>query len=301
MTADAVSMSANPWAGFQWTKRGDDGRTHEPIHAGSRPSLGEHEPTRRITPKQREGWLHAFDRHAKAARPAGMRRGAKVRTPGDDGRRFHCYSHAARQVLAYFLDLAVNTGRICPSYDHIAHVLDLPRSLVARCLDQLEQFGWIIRERRFRRNSKPDGEPGPKLEQDTNWYHVRLPDAAAALLKAWQRRDLEHEAAPPDPVRAAEKARAAARAKLERELAGQRQNLRQVQAYYERATKPRDLRRFAELEQDLQASISALLSRLALLSEAASDARVGPYWESYGGGESPSGNNPTKEAGRTRP
>ena len=293
-------VGANPWAGFNWTKRGPDGRTHEPIHAGSRPSLGEHEPTRRITPKQREGWLHAFDRHAKAARPSGMRRGARVKNPADDGPRFHCFSHAARQVLAYFLDLAVNTGRICPSYDHIARVLDLPRSLVARCLDQLEQFGWIIRERRFRRNAKPAGEPGPKLEQDTNWYHVQLPPAAAALLKAWQRRDLEQEAAP-DPVRAAEKARAAQRARLERQLRGQEQNLRQVQAYYERAHRDRDRRRYAELEADLQASISSLLSRLALLSDAASDARVGHYWESYGGGESPSGNNQTKQAGRERP
>lgn len=300
MTAYAAAP-ANPWAGFQWTKRGPDGRTHEPIHGGSRPSLGEHEPTRRITPKQREGWLHAFDRHAKAARPTGMRRGARVKNPTDDGPRFHCFSHAARSVLAYFLDLAVNTGRICPSYDHISQVLDLPRSLVHRVLDQLEQFGWIVRERRFRRNSKPDGEPGPKLEQDTNWYHVRLPDAAAALLKAWQRRDLEREAAPADPAADAARARAAARARLEREVRGQEQNLRQVREYYERAHKERDRRRLAEHEANLQASISSLLSRLALLSEANADGRGGRYWESYGSGESPSGNNQTKKAGRSRP
>ena len=289
MTADAGIAPANPWAGFNWTKRGEDGRTHEPIHARSRPSLGELEPTRRITPKQREGWLEAYDRFAKAARPTGLRRGSRVKdTPPGEKVRYHCLAHAARQVLDYFLTMAVNTGRVHPSMAHIAGVLDLPRSLVQRCVDQLEQFGWIRRERRFRRNSKPDGEPGPKLEQDTNWYHVQLPDAAAALLKAWQRRVLKREEGPHDPAADAVRARAAARAKLERQRAGLEQNLRQVREYYARATRPHDLRKFATMEQDLQASIAALLSRLALLSDAASDARVGQYWDTYEGGESPS-------------
>jgi hypothetical protein len=274
----AASDSTDPWSGFVWTKKRADGTTGEPIRHTSRPTLFEHEPAQRITERQREGWLRAFDRHAKAARPNGVRR-------GHEG----TFSHAARQVLAYFLDLASRTGRIFPSYNHIAEVCDLPRSLVHRVLAQLEAAGWIKRERRFRPAPKAGtGEPGPQLEQDSNFYRVQLPMAAARLLAAWQRRRLEDEAAPPPPGEAADRQRRAAVERLGRHRRGLEGSLRRSQEYLSRATDPRARRKLAEAVAELEAQIADALRREAMLA-APRDER-----ESRNGSESSFGENSTK-------
>jgi hypothetical protein len=285
----ALCGDANPWVGFKWTKKDAEGRTHEPIHAGSRPSLGAHEVARRITEKQREGWLRAFDRHAKAARPNGVRRGHKG-----------TYSHAARGVLAYFLDLATTTGRIFPSYNHISEVLDLPRSLVHRILAQLEAGGWIKRERRFRA-AVTAGQSGPQLQQDTNFYTVDLPTAAARLLSAWRRKVVEEEANPPSAEERAARDRARARETLGRRRRGLEQNLERVRGFLARATDRSAIRKLQAAVDQLELDIADSLRREAALSDnnvqrrTAEAERLWTSRESCKGGESSPGENLTKQ------
>lgn len=286
----ALCGDENPWLGFTWTKRDANGQTHEPIHAGSRPTLGAHEPARRITEKQREGWLRAFDRHAKVARPNGVRRGHKG-----------TYSHAARGVLAYFLDLATRTGRVFPSYNQISTVLDLPRSLVHRILAQLEAGGWIKRERRFRK-APTAGQAGPQLQQDTNWYTVDLPIAAARLLNAWQRRNLDQEAAGPlsaDEEGARQRGRA--RETLGRHRRGLEQNLGRVKGFLATASDPHARRKLTAAVAELELQIGDAIRREAALSDnngIRRSAEAESLWnsrESRGGGESSSGVDSTKQ------
>jgi hypothetical protein len=255
---DGPAAGGDPWAGYQWPRKDADGRTNQPIRHGSRPSLGANEPARRISAKQRDGWLRAFDRHAKAARPNGVRRGHM--------KTIMTLSHAARPLYAYFLDLAVATGRVMPSYQHIAEVLDIPRSLVGRIIAQLEALGWIRKERRFR-EAKTAGQEGPQLEQDTNWYTVELPIAAAKLLKAWQRKDLEDEASPPPADEIAAKERRRARETLARGRRAAEQNLRRVREFLAAATDPRSRRKLQESIDQLQVQIADTLRREAALSE----------------------------------
>lgn len=289
----ALCGDENPWLGFKWTKKDANGQTHEPIHAGSRPSLGANEAARRITQKQREGWLKAFDRHAKTGRPNGVRRGHMAATGWT-------YSHAARSVLAYMLDLAVTTGRIFPSYNHIATVLDLPRSLVHRILAQLEHGGWIKRERRFRQ-APTAGQAGPQLEQDTNFYTVDLPLAAARLLKSWQRQVLDEEASPPLAEERAARDRKRARETLGRRRRGLEQNLERVGGFIDRATDPRSRRKLEAARDQLELDVADSLRREAVLSENNVSRRASEVEsllnprESHGGGESSLGENLTKQ------
>lgn len=87
----------------------------------------------------------------------------------------------AVRVYEELLTLArLNCGRVYPSYDHLAEVTALGRATIARALRVLENAGFLVRQRRFRR-IKNEG-PGPRWEQTSNAYRPTLPQRILKLL-----------------------------------------------------------------------------------------------------------------------
>ncbi len=79
----------------------------------------------------------------------------------------------------------LNGGKVYPSYDRLAAATALGRATVARALRILEDAGFLVRQRRFRRI---EGEgPGPRFEQTSNVYRPVSPKKLLALLPRWLR------------------------------------------------------------------------------------------------------------------
>jgi biotin operon repressor len=79
----------------------------------------------------------------------------------------------------------LNAGRVYPSYDRLAAATALGRATVARALQILEDAGFLVRQRRFRR---VEGEgPGPRWEQTSNAYRLVVPKRLLSLLPRWLR------------------------------------------------------------------------------------------------------------------
>jgi predicted transcriptional regulator len=79
----------------------------------------------------------------------------------------------------------LNGGKVYPSYDRLASATALGRATVARALQILEDAGFLIRQRRFRRM---EGEgPGPRFEQTSNAYRPVEPKKLLSLLPRWLR------------------------------------------------------------------------------------------------------------------
>lgn len=79
----------------------------------------------------------------------------------------------------------LNGGKVYPSYDRLASATALGRATVARALHILEEAGFLVRQRRFRR---VEGEgPGPRWEQTSNAYRPTVPKRLLSLLPRWLR------------------------------------------------------------------------------------------------------------------
>lgn len=79
----------------------------------------------------------------------------------------------------------LNGGKVYPSYDRLAAATALGRATVARALAILEEAGFLVRQRRFRRI---EGEgPGPRFEQTSNAYRPVSPKKLLGLLPRWLR------------------------------------------------------------------------------------------------------------------
>lgn len=93
---------------------------------------------------------------------------------------------ASVRVLEEILTLArLNKGRVFPSYDYLADATSLGRATVARALRILENIGFLVRQRRFKR-VESDG-PGPRYAQTSNVYRAFLPDIVQRYLPRWMR------------------------------------------------------------------------------------------------------------------
>ncbi len=93
---------------------------------------------------------------------------------------------ASVRVLEEILTLArLNRGRVFPSYDYLADATSLGRATVARALRILENIGFLVRQRRFKR-VESDG-PGPRYAQTSNVYRAFLPDIVQRYLPRWMR------------------------------------------------------------------------------------------------------------------
>lgn len=93
---------------------------------------------------------------------------------------------ASVRVLEEILTLSrLNRGRIFPSYDYLADATGLGRATVARGLRILENIGFLVRQRRFKR---VEGEgPGPRYAQTSNVYRTFLPEIVQRYLPRWMR------------------------------------------------------------------------------------------------------------------
>lgn len=75
----------------------------------------------------------------------------------------------------------LNAGRVFPSYDRLSQATALGRATVARALSALEQAGFLVRQRRFKR---VEGE-GPRYAQTSNAYRPIAPKGLLKHLPRW--------------------------------------------------------------------------------------------------------------------
>ena len=129
-------------------------------------------------------------RMARAALDAGRRVRREARSQGRAltaaERALAAITAGAVRVYEELCMLArVNRGRVYPSYDRLAAATALGRATIARALTVLEEAGFLVRQRRFRR---VEGEgAGPRWEQTSNAYRPLLPGRIAGLLPRWLR------------------------------------------------------------------------------------------------------------------
>lgn len=101
-------------------------------------------------------------------------------------RRIVLLTAAAVRVYEEILTLArLNKGRVFPSYDHLAKATSLARATIARALHILEDIGFLVRQRRFKRVEAQG--PGPRYCQTSNVYRPTLPQRVLAYLPRWMR------------------------------------------------------------------------------------------------------------------
>jgi DNA-binding transcriptional regulator YhcF (GntR family) len=113
------------------------------------------------------------------------RTGARDLTPNE--RLITMLTSASVRVLEEILTLSrLNSGRVFPSYDHLAEATSLGRATVARALRILEDIGFLVRQRRFKRIEDAQG-PGPRYEQTSNVYRAFLPAIVREYLPRWMR------------------------------------------------------------------------------------------------------------------
>jgi DNA-binding transcriptional regulator YhcF (GntR family) len=129
-------------------------------------------------------------RAARKAFEAGRRLRRDARADGRQltalERRLASLTNGAVRVLEELLTLArLNRGRVFPTYDYLAEATSLGRITVARALRVLDEIGFIIRQRRFKR-VESEG-PGPRYQQTSNVYRAFLPEAILAYLPRWMR------------------------------------------------------------------------------------------------------------------
>jgi hypothetical protein len=82
----------------------------------------------------------------------------------------------------------LNRGRVFPSYDRLAAATALGRATVARALRVLETAGFLVRQRRFKRIGRSEGEGGgdaPRYAQTSNAYRPLLPARLLPHLPRW--------------------------------------------------------------------------------------------------------------------
>lgn len=109
---------------------------------------------------------------------------AGTRILSQSERRIVALSAGAVRVYEEILALArLNSGRVFPSYEHLARATSLGRATVARALQILEAIGFLERRRRFRRIDTIGA--GPRVKQTSNVYRPTLPQCVLAYLPHW--------------------------------------------------------------------------------------------------------------------
>lgn len=141
--------------------------------------------------KPAKGECDRLIRMARVALDTGRRLKREARGEGRDltgpERLLAGLTAGAVRVYEELCTLArLNGGKVYPSYDRLASATALGRATVARALQILEDAGFLVRQRRFRRLQ---GEgPGPRFEQTSNVYRPVSPKSLLALLPRWLRR-----------------------------------------------------------------------------------------------------------------
>lgn len=90
------------------------------------------------------------------------------------------------RVFEELLNLSrLNKGRVFPTYEYLADRTNYGRATITRALSALENVGFIVRQRRFKR--VPGEGAGPRYAQTSNAYRAQLPSHVLALLPRWMR------------------------------------------------------------------------------------------------------------------
>lgn len=242
-----------------WPRRDANGRTNQPVRRDSREAL-DHEPRQLLSRRQKSERLAAFKRHATAARQAGRRRGHGWKARMKWRHQVEAYGASCADVLEYLMHQAVEHGRVFPTFKEIAEAVGCAYRTAVRCVQQLARGGWLEWERRFVHVAGVGGA-GPQVLQTSNLYHLKLPNAAGALIDAWRAR----RAPPPDDVDphaariwASGEARAAeAAAVAEAQSAAERRN-QHILARLAAARTPGAVLAIFQGHQDLQAALERL-------------------------------------------
>lgn len=177
--AQAIARMADP-ARAKPARSGGTHRTGAPVRRGS-VEAGTVEDHFFAVPAK--GETDRLLRMARAALDAGRQRRRIARA---EGRALTAAEAAlcaltagAVRVFEEICTLArLNGGRVFPTYDHLARATALGRATVARALAALEAAGFLIRQRRFCRNSGA----GPRYRQTSNLYRALLPGALLRFL-----------------------------------------------------------------------------------------------------------------------
>lgn len=133
-----------------------------------------------------EGMLRAARKGLDAARGLRRidRRGERKLSVAE--RALAALTASAVRVFEEILTLArLNKGRVFPSYEYLAEATNLGRATITRALTILEDIGFIVRQRRFKRVAGQGA--GPRYVQTSNAYRTILPSRVLAFLPRWMR------------------------------------------------------------------------------------------------------------------
>lgn len=112
------------------------------------------------------------------------RAGERALTAGE--RLLTALTAGAVRVYEELLTLArLNGGRVFPSYDRLSEATGLGRATIARGLAIMENTGFLVRQRRFKRVAGKGA--GPRYAQTSNAYRPILPARLLAHLPRWLR------------------------------------------------------------------------------------------------------------------
>ena len=91
------------------------------------------------------------------------------------------------RVYEELLTLArLNKGQVFPSYDWLAEATHLGRRTVIRAIAALERLGFLVRQRRFKRDEASPTSL-PRYRQTSNVYRATFDETLASFLPRWMR------------------------------------------------------------------------------------------------------------------
>jgi hypothetical protein len=155
-------------------------RTGQPVRRNSK-AVGsfEHRYWSRFDPKERNARMRAAEMHARATKLPGKRNGE--------------LGHVALEVYRELMRIVCfKTGRLDPAIGTICDRINRSRDAVVRGLRELQNAGFLDRQRRVEPVENPDPF-GPQVKQATNAYKLTLPKAAAELVRRIMRRPTEEQ------------------------------------------------------------------------------------------------------------
>ncbi|MET3665928.1 hypothetical protein [Caulobacter sp. 1776] len=175
MTDAVVEIDLTPFSGKPKKREPLHRRTGSAVRRRSR-IAGEEKGTP-VTWTQRRLRLDAFDKIARDQRQRGQRWGGKG-----------LFSRIDREILSELLTIAARArGQVYPTLASIADLVGCSIRSVVEGLRRLKAAGFIRWDRRYVETGE-QGLRGPQVKQTSNFYHLELPTAAAALIDLWRRK-----------------------------------------------------------------------------------------------------------------
>lgn len=160
-----------------WVRKDRSGRTHQPVRAQSQMTAPEDYPEQKISQHQANRQKKALRELADEGRRPGRRRGS-------DGN----ISRLGERVYAFLVDWQARTGRVYPSLAAIAEAVGTTTRVVAVEIRKLAAYGLLAWERRCEPTGRAAGEPGPQVQQTSNYYLMKVPNEVWKRIRSWEKR-----------------------------------------------------------------------------------------------------------------